>query len=137
MYYCTIRHRAEQEYFHAQSCSAQGQHFKHKAVYCFVDLGSITLTSFFPQTTKWVGASTLMSVLTSYCHKDSKDVEKSIKVGVVGLPNVGRKSLINSLKKARGIETTTGKTLLRKLSHTLLCHSSDLRYLKMNVIFLL
>jgi len=50
-----------------------------------------------------------MSVLTSYCHKDSKDIEKSIRVGVVGLPNVGRKSLINTLKKSRGIETTTGK----------------------------
>jgi ribosome biogenesis GTPase A len=47
-----------------------------------------------------------MSVLTSYCHKDSKDLEKSIRVGVVGLPNVGRKSLINTLKKSRGIETT-------------------------------
>ncbi len=57
-----------------------------------------------------------MSVLTNYCHKDSKDLEKSIRVGVVGLPNVGRKSLINTLKKSRGIETTGKAQVLNDYS---------------------
>ena len=49
-----------------------------------------------------------MSVLTSFCR--NKNVESPIKVGIVGLPNVGKASLVGSLKKVRGIneDGTTG-----------------------------
>ncbi|XP_038668488.1 guanine nucleotide-binding protein-like 3 isoform X2 [Scyliorhinus canicula] len=44
------------------------------------------------------GDESLLNLLGSYCKK--QDV-KSIKVGVVGFPNVGKSSIINSLKKMR------------------------------------
>ena len=51
------------------------------------------------QTSKCVGASTLMAMLGNYCR--NKDIKTSIRVGVVGLPNVGKSSLINSLKRSK------------------------------------
>ena len=42
----------------------------------------------------------------------NQDVKTSIRVGVVGLPNVGKSSLINSLKRSRacGVGATPGVT---------------------------
>merc|ERR1712037_190925 len=55
------------------------------------------------QTSKCVGASTLMAMGGNYCR--NKDVKTSIRVGVVGLPNVGKSSLINSMKRSRACPT--------------------------------
>ncbi|XP_020375049.2 guanine nucleotide-binding protein-like 3 isoform X1 [Rhincodon typus] len=44
------------------------------------------------------GDESLLKMLISYCRKQDL---KSIKVGVVGFPNVGKSSIINSLKKMR------------------------------------
>lgn len=62
------------------------------------------------QTSKCVGASTLMALLANYCR--NKDIKTSIRVGVVGLPNVGKSSLINSLKRSRAcsVGSTPGVT---------------------------
>lgn len=46
-----------------------------------------------------IGAELLMSLLANYCR--NKGIKTSIRVGVVGLPNVGKSSIINSLKRSR------------------------------------
>ncbi|CAF1240035.1 unnamed protein product [Adineta steineri] len=52
---------------------------------------------------KCIGASTLMSLLSNYCRK--QDIKTSITVGIVGFPNVGKSSVINSLKRSQACET--------------------------------
>ncbi|MCP9261507.1 Guanine nucleotide-binding protein-like 3-like protein [Dirofilaria immitis] len=50
-------------------------------------------------TSKCVGADLMMKLLLNYCR--NKDVKTSIRVGVVGYPNVGKSSFINSMKRKR------------------------------------
>ncbi|KAK6037239.1 hypothetical protein COOONC_25256, partial [Cooperia oncophora] len=46
-----------------------------------------------------IGADLVMKLLGNYCR--NKDIKTSIRVGVVGFPNVGKSSVINSLKRKR------------------------------------
>lgn len=46
-----------------------------------------------------VGAELLMSMLANYCR--NKGIKTSIRVGIVGIPNVGKSSIINSLIRGR------------------------------------
>ena len=57
-------------------------------------------------TSQCMGAATLMKLLGNYCR--NKDIKTAITVGVVGFPNVGKSSLINSLKRSRSC--TVGAT---------------------------
>lgn len=58
-----------------------------------------------------LGASSLMSLLKNYAR--SKDIKTSVTVGVIGFPNVGKSSLINSLKRSRVVSTGATPGLTR------------------------
>ncbi|XP_065875407.1 guanine nucleotide-binding protein-like NSN1 [Euphorbia lathyris] len=62
------------------------------------------------QTSDCLGADTLIKLLKNYSR--SHDIKKSITVGVIGLPNVGKSSLINSLKRSHvaNVGATPGLT---------------------------
>lgn len=62
------------------------------------------------QSSKCLGADVLMQLLKNYCR--NKNIKTAITVGVVGLPNVGKSSLINSLKRTKscGVGSTPGVT---------------------------
>lgn len=51
------------------------------------------------QSSKCVGSSALMQLLKNYCR--NLDLKTAITVGVIGYPNVGKSSVINSLKRQR------------------------------------
>ncbi|XP_024533646.1 guanine nucleotide-binding protein-like NSN1 [Selaginella moellendorffii] len=48
-----------------------------------------------------LGADTLLQLLKNYSRSD--ELKRAITVGIVGLPNVGKSSLINSLKRSRAV----------------------------------
>jgi nuclear GTP-binding protein len=50
-------------------------------------------------TSKTIGAEDLIQIIKNYCRQG--DVKTSITVGVIGFPNVGKSSVINSLKKTK------------------------------------
>ena len=50
------------------------------------------------ESSKCLGADILMKLLGNYCR--NKDIKTSITVGIVGFPNVGKSSVINSLKRS-------------------------------------
>lgn len=55
------------------------------------------------QSNKSIGTEELLQVLKNYCRNDSsnKKNKHAIIVGIIGFPNVGKSSLINSLKRSR------------------------------------
>lgn len=69
-----------------------------------------------------------MSLLSNYCR--NKDIKTSIRVGVVGLPNVGKSSLINSLKRARAcnVGATPGVTKTMQEVNLVICYSAFFKF---------
>jgi nuclear GTP-binding protein len=66
---------------------------------------------------KAVGTDALMQLLKNYCR--SYGVKTAITVGVIGYPNVGKSSVINSLKrsKAASVSSTAGHTKVMQEVH--------------------
>lgn len=62
------------------------------------------------QTTQAIGADELLGLLKNYCRVG--DTKSIISVGIVGFPNVGKSSVINSLMRTRavGVSPTPGYT---------------------------
>uniref|UniRef100_A0A915N253 Guanine nucleotide-binding protein-like 3 homolog n=1 Tax=Meloidogyne javanica TaxID=6303 RepID=A0A915N253_MELJA len=62
---------------------------------------------------KCVGADLVMKLLGNYCRV--KDIKTSIRVGVIGFPNVGKSSVINSLKRKRSCQAGATPGLTRQM----------------------
>lgn len=54
-----------------------------------------------------IGAEELLSLLKNYCRMDGTQTKSSITVGIVGFPNVGKSSLINSLTRTRSVNVSS------------------------------
>lgn len=65
------------------------------------------------QSSPCVGANLLMSLLANYCR--NKDMKTSIRVGIVGIPNVGKSSIINSLKRRRACQVGATPGITRSM----------------------
>lgn len=62
-------------------------------------------------TSECLGASNLLELLKNYSR--SRNIKTSIAVGVIGYPNVGKSSLINSLKRSRAVSSGATPGLTR------------------------
>lgn len=60
---------------------------------------------------KTIGADALMSLIKNYMRTEAGGM-RAVTIGVVGYPNVGKSSIINSMKrkKAVGVSSTPGYT---------------------------
>ncbi|XP_057796297.1 guanine nucleotide-binding protein-like NSN1 [Salvia miltiorrhiza] len=65
------------------------------------------------QTSDCLGAETLINLLKNYSR--SHDIKKSITVGIIGLPNVGKSSIINSLKRSHVVNVGATPGLTRSM----------------------
>lgn len=64
------------------------------------------------QSSKAVGADKLIELLKNYSRCDGTNYKTAITVGIIGMPNVGKSSIINSLlrRKAAGVSSIPGHT---------------------------
>ncbi|KAL9228293.1 hypothetical protein vseg_003887 [Gypsophila vaccaria] len=76
------------------------------------------------QTSDSLGAETLIKLLKNYSR--SHEIKKSITVGIIGLPNVGKSSLINSLKRCHVVDVGATPGLTRSMQEVQLDKSVKL-----------
>ncbi|KAL3125170.1 hypothetical protein niasHT_008520 [Heterodera trifolii] len=62
---------------------------------------------------KCIGADLVMKLLANYCR--NKNIKTSVRVGIVGFPNVGKSSVINSLKRRKCCQTGAMPGLTRQV----------------------
>ncbi|KAI6230341.1 CP-type G domain-containing protein [Aphelenchoides fujianensis] len=65
--------------------------------------GRFKTSNLHAETSKCVGADLVMKLLKNYCR--NRDIKTVIRVGIVGYPNVGKSSVINSLNRRRACQT--------------------------------
>jgi nuclear GTP-binding protein len=72
--------------------------------------GNQSLVQELMESSKGIGAEKLMELIKNYSRNEG--VKKSVTVGVIGFPNVGKSSLINTLKKRKavGVSSIAGYT---------------------------
>ncbi|KAF5825865.1 P-loop containing nucleoside triphosphate hydrolase protein [Dunaliella salina] len=75
-----------------------------------------------------LGADTLLAMLKNYCR--NADIKTAITVGIVGLPNVGKSSLINSLKRSRAAQVhhEMSSLVLKIITHIFKHSRSTMRF---------
>lgn len=72
-----------------------------------------------------LGADSVLQLLKNYCRNNG--VKTAITVGVIGYPNVGKSSFINSLKRSRavGVSSTAGYTRAIQVTVAETTHAGD------------
>jgi nuclear GTP-binding protein len=70
------------------------------------------------QNSECLGAETLITLLKNYCR--SLGMKKTITVGIIGIPNVGKSSLINSLKRAKAVDVGATPGVTRTMQEVVL-----------------
>jgi nuclear GTP-binding protein len=72
------------------------------------------------QTSQSIGSEELLNLLKNYCRVDSTSSKTIITVGIVGFPNVGKSSVINSLMRIRAVGVSAVPGFTKNLQEVIL-----------------
>jgi nuclear GTP-binding protein len=67
-----------------------------------------------------VGAEELLGLLKNYCRLGNDSIKSTISVGIVGFPNVGKSSLVNSLTRQRAVQVSSTPGFTKQLQEVIL-----------------
>lgn len=98
----------------AFKASTQSQHSN----LCRIDARLTKANQDMLRTSHCLGADILMKLLKNYCR--NKDVKTMIRVGVVGFPNTGKSSIINSLKRSKACYVGATPGITRQMQEVIL-----------------
>jgi len=93
---------------------SQGSHLASSALHNTSIAERSELVDDLLNTKKAIGAENLLQLLKNYCRIE--DSKKHITVGIVGFPNVGKSSIINSLKRSKvaSVSNVPGHTRVKQ-----------------------